>query len=386
MIAAVFAAALAALPSAGCDLEAPDGRPGCTQAQVDAMPMNALQVIGTHNSYKMAIPPNELATIRAISPKDAAALDYSHPPLADQLAAGARQLELDLVYDPEPGRYASPLGYRMAGANAQPYDLAPLKQPGLKVLHEASVDYRSTCPLFTDCLASIRAWSRANPDHAPILVLLNLKEGGLKLPGATVAPRFDAAAMDAIDAEIRSVFPEAALITPDQVQGRAASLREAVAAGGWPTLGAARGRVMFALDCPPDQVARYRGARRVLEGRAAFVNVEETSPAAGYITLNDPKVQADRIAFAVRAGLIVRTRADADTVEARANDLTRQDAAFQSGAQYISTDYMQADLRLSTYRAALPGGGVARMSPAQVDGGQMGEDRVSGASALPPSR
>src|SRR6185503_18281071 len=110
MIVALFAAAAV---SAACDLEKPSGQPGCTRAAVDALPMNALQAIGTHNSYK---------------------------------------LEIDVVYDPQPGLYANPLGYRSAGAAAVPYDFAPLKQPGLKVIHEPSVDYRSVCPLFTGCL------------------------------------------------------------------------------------------------------------------------------------------------------------------------------------------------------------------------------------------
>lgn len=192
---------------------------------------------------------------------------------------------------------------------------------------------------------------------------MNLKEDGVKLPGAVTPPPFDAAALDGLDREIRSVFPEAALITPDQVQGRRATLREAVAAGGWPDLKAARGRVMFACDCTPDQVARYRGARRTLEGRVAFVNIEEASPAAGYITLNEPKEQAARIAAAVKAGLIVRTRADADTQEARANDTSRQAAAFASGAQYVSTDYMRPDRRFGPYSVELPGGATARLSP-----------------------
>ena len=360
MFAALIAAAAV---SAVCDLERPTGAPGCTRSAVDALPMNAIQVIGTHNSYKMAIPPGEMALIRKANPKEADALDYSHPPLGRQLDAGARQLEIDIVYDPDGGLYAAPLGHRMAGGNAAPYDFEPLKQPGLKVLHEPSVDYRSVCPLFSGCLREIRAWSRAHPDHVPLLVILNLKEGGLAIPGATKAPLFDAQAMDSIDAEIRGVFPESALITPDQVQGRHATLREAAARGGWPKLKAARGRVMFALDSPPEQVARYREGRRTLEGRVAFVNIEETSPAAGYITLNEPQDLSARIAAAVKAGLIVRTRADADTREARANDTARQAAAFASGAQYVSTDYMTADVRLSPYIAALPGGGAARRSP-----------------------
>jgi hypothetical protein len=362
MLASLIAAAAV---SAACDLEKPLGEPGCTRAAVDALPMNAMQAIGTHNSYKLAIAPNELAMIRAINAKEADAIDYSHPPLTQQLDAGARQLEIDIVYDPDTGLYAAPLGFKMAGAKAAPYDFTPYRQPGLKVIHEPSVDYRVTCPLFVQCLKEVRAWSLAHRDHVPLIILLNLKEGGLSMPGAIKAPLFDAKAMDLIDAEIRSVFPEADLITPDKVQGRHATLRDAAAAGAWPSLKAARGKVMIALDCPPDQVARYRGDRKVLEGRAAFVNVDEDSPAAGYITLNEPKAQAARIAAAVKAGLIVRTRADADTREARTNDTSRQAAAFASGAQYVSTDYMTPDVRFGPYVAKLPGGGIARPSPVQ---------------------
>lgn len=362
MITALLAAAAL---SAACDLEKPSGEAGCTRAAVDALPMNALQAIGTHNSYKMAIAPNEFAMIKAANPKEADGIDYSHPPLTQQLDAGARQLEIDIVYDPDGGLYAEPPGFRMAGAKAVPYDFAPYRQPGLKVSHEPSVDYRVTCPLFTGCLKEIRAWSLKHRDHIPLLILLNLKEGGISMPGAIKAPLFDAKAMDLIDAEIRSVFPEASLITPDKVQGKHATLREAAAAGAWPKLKEARGKVMVALDCPPGQVARYRGARKVLEGRAAFVNVVESSPAAGYITLNEPREQAARIAAAVKAGLIVRTRADADTREARTNDTARQAAAFDSGAQYISTDYMTPDTRFGPYVAKLPGDGAARLSPVQ---------------------
>lgn len=360
-LALMLAAALAALSA--CDLETPSGEAGCTRAAVDQAPINALQAVGTHNSYKLAIPPAEMALLRAMAPAQAAGLDYAHPPLTVQLAAGARQLEIDVVYDPDPGRYARPLGLRMAPGTS-PYDLEPLMEPGLKVMHVQDIDYRSSCPLFTGCLAQVAAWSQAHPDHAPLLILLNLKEGeALPAPGAVSPAPFDAVAMDAVDAEIRSVFPPEALITPDDVQGSHPTLRAAVAAGGWPSLGQARGRVMFALDAPRSQVDLYRADRRSLEGRVMFVNIDEQDDAAAYITLNDPVEQAERIAAAVAAGLIVRTRADADTVEARENDGARREAAFATGAQYISTDYMSPDPRFSDYRVELPGGGAARLNP-----------------------
>ena len=268
-----------------------------------------------------------------------------------------------MLNDPEPGRYAAPAARRMA-PQTTPYDLTPLLRPGLKVMHVQDIDYRSVCPLFAECLTQVAAWSSAHPDHVPLLILLNLKEGeALPIPGAATPAPFDAAAMDAVDAEIRSVFGPDRLITPDDVQGDHPTLREAVAAGAWPTLGQARGRVMFALDAPRSQVDLYRGGRRSLEGRAMFVNIEEDEPAAAYITLNEPQAQAGRIAAAVAAGLIVRTRADADTVEARTGETARREAAFASGAQYVSTDYMTPDPRLGDYRVELPGDGAARLNP-----------------------
>ena len=362
MLNAILAAALAV--AASCDLEHPSGKPGCTRAAVDALPMNQIQVIGTHNSYKSAIAPAEFALIKAIAPKTADTLDYSKPSLTTQLEAGARQIELDYVYDPDGGRYATPLGLKMGkDADTAPYDSTPMMKPGMKVMHVPDIDYRSVCPTFVACLTEIRAWSKAHPDHVPILIIMNLKDDDIKVPGAVRLLPFDAKAMDAIDQEIRSVFPERELITPDDVRGKHATVREGALAGGFPKLKTARGRFLFAMDENQAKADLYRGSRKSLEGRAMFVNVDEASPMAGYITLNEPIELSDRIRKAVKAGFIVRTRADADTVEARSNDRTRQGVAFATGAQYVSTDYMTPDTRFSTYEAHLPGGGTARLNP-----------------------
>jgi len=359
MIAALLAAAAI---SATCDLEKPSGAAGCTRAAVDALRMNALQTVGSHNSYKAAIAPLEMASLRRINPKAADTLDYGHDPLTRQLDDGARQLEIDFVYDPDGGRYMTPLGRKLT-PDTTPYDLSTMARPGMKVIHVPDIDYRVVCQPFVACLQEVRAWSKAHPDHVPILIIFNLKQDQLKVPGAVPLLPFDAKAMDAVDAEIRSVFKDGELITPDRVQGRRKTLREAVLAGGWPTLKAARGKVMFAMDESPAVTAVYRGARKNLEGRAAFINSEEAWPAAAYLTLNEPVELQARIQAAVKAGFIVRTRADADTWEARSNDRARQAAAFASGAQYVSTDYMRPDPRLSSYEARLPGGGVARPDP-----------------------
>jgi hypothetical protein len=317
--------------------------------------MNDITVVGTHNSYKQAMPPATMAKLRAADPKAADTLDYAHRPLAQQLDAGARQLEIDVNYDPQGGHYAA--------GSTDPKLLAP----GFKVLHIPGIDNGSHCPLFTDCLRTILAWSNAHPGHVPILLMFNAKDEQNARKGGIDALPFTEAAYDALDSEVRSVLPPEKIITPDEVQGAYPTLRDAVLAGNWPTLEKARGRFLFALDEPPAKVAVYRGNRHSLEGRVFFINTDELSPAAAYLTLNRPIEDQERIRRDVAAGFIVRTRADANTAEARANDTRPRDAAFASGAQYVSTDYLWPDPRFGTdYAIHLPGGGPARCNPVRA--------------------
>ncbi|WP_395943865.1 Ca2+-dependent phosphoinositide-specific phospholipase C [Brevundimonas sp.] len=382
LIAALLAGSALATAEPPCDPAAADvraaGGDACARVWMDrTLHMNDLTAVGTHNSYKLPIPAVEMAAMVAVNPR-AVGLDYAHRPLVQQLDAGARQIEIDVLNDPQGGRYAHPLsalGRPGQGALADPAFAQAMARPGFKTLHMPDVDFRSSCLTFVACLTEIRDWSRAHPDHAPILIMLNAKTGAASMPGGVAPLDFDAAAWDALDAEVRAVFDADRLITPDQVQGRHPTLREGVLAGGWPSLGAARGKVFFALDEGPEKVAAYRGGRRSLEGRVFFVNTDEASPAAAYLTLNDPVGQQDRIQAAVRAGFIVRTRADADTVEARAADVTRRSAAFASGAQYVSTDYMWADPRFPTYAVRLTGGDAAVCSRVRT------EDRCNGLAA-----
>lgn len=338
----------------------------CLRQRTDALAMTDILAVGTHNSYKLAIPPEEMAALVAAGGERALGVEYGHRPLAEQLDAGARQLEIDVVYDPKGGLYAKPTTALGKGTVLSPATAEALAKPGFKTLHMPDVDFRSSCVTFVACLSQIKAWSDAHPDHVPLLIMLNAKEGA-SFPGGVVPPNFDEAAFDALDAEIRSVFGPDKLIDPDMVRGKAKTLREGVLANGWPKLGAARGKVFFALDESPAKVAIYRGKRASLEGRAMFVNTDEASPAAAYLTLNDPVAQKDRIAAAVKAGFMVRTRADADTWAARKNDVTQRSAALTSGAQYVSTDYMWADPRFAGhYTVRLTGGEAASCNPVRA--------------------
>jgi membrane-associated phospholipid phosphatase len=122
--------------------------------------------------------------------------------------------------------------------------------------------------------------------------------------------------------------------------------------------------VLFALDEPPEKTAAYTGSGKSLKGRVFFVDADEASPVAAYMTINEPVRDGARIRRAVRQGFIVRTRADAGTAEARKNDTARRAAALASGAQYISTDYLWPDPRFAGgYQVRLPAGAAARCNP-----------------------
>lgn len=369
VLALAFACGAAGAAAPHCDLAASDAvsaGPGCARAWMDRnLRLNDVLAIGTHNSYKQRLPPDELAAHYARDAAGADSIDYEHRPLAEQLDRGMRQLELDVWHDPLGGRYAHPPGAKRTGYAVSPWppdQAAAMEKPGFKVMHLADIDFRSHCMAFTDCLKIIRSWSQAHPRHVPVMILINAKDGRLG-PGSPQPLPFDATAFDRLDAEIRSVFAPHELITPDDVRGDSATLREAVLAKRWPTLAQARGRVFFVLDEGAAKVDVYRDARPSLEGRAMFANADENSPSAAYLTLNDPLTDAARIASAVDAGFIVRTRADADTQEARHGGARRREAALGSGAQYVSTDYLDPDPRFGAYHVGFDDGAIARCNP-----------------------
>src|SRR5690606_6177200 len=107
---------------------------------------------------------------------------------------------------------------------------------------------------------------------------------------------------------------------------------QAVLAKGWPTLGQARGKVIFALDNGGEKKAIYTEGHPSLRGRVLFTSALPGEDEAAFVKLNDPIGDFDLIQELVAQGFLVRTRADGDTVQARPGDTTQRDAALASGA------------------------------------------------------
>lgn len=343
------------------------------EGPADAVRLNQIQTIGSHNSYHLVPPPEELALRSLFTEEQDLLMQYEHDPLPVQFSDQAvRQIELDVFVDTAGGTFAEPFLRTIATPDADPMP-PEMFQPGIKVLHVQDVDYASTCLTLVACLTQVKQWSDANPHHVPLAVLVELKEGdpsesgfippGVALPFAPGAP-WTAPRLDELDAEIRSVFSPGDLIVPDDVRGGHATLEEAILTDGWPTLADSRGKVMFLMDNGGGHRTTYLQGHPSLAGRVLFTNSSPGNPDAAFVKRNNAFDSS--IPGLVEAGYLVRTRADAETIEARSNDTTKRDAALASGAQWVSTDYPVPDMGFgfdTAYHASIPGGTVARCNP-----------------------
>lgn len=332
--------------------------------ELDSLAINKIQVIGSNNSYKKAVDP---ALFRFIKQKDsvvARAIDYSHLSLGDQLSMGLQSLDIDIYADASGGRYSSPKGLGWVN-NLSPYDLdGSMNEPGFKVLHIQDIDFRSNCLTFKKCLQTLKFWSDNHKAHNPVFITINAKDDASRAD-LTVPEKFNAELFRQLDATILEILGKEKLIIPDDIRGKHETLEGAVLTGNWPTLAKSKGKFFFILDEKGEKLDAYMDGNTSLKKRILFVNAEPGTPAAAFITVSDPLKDFPKIRELVSKGYIVRTRADADTEEARRNDKGRFQAACESGAQIITTDYYNRSTHFkSEYTVNFEGGAYIRKNPA----------------------
>lgn len=337
--------------------------------------VNQVQVMGAHNAYHRELSAAEKAVQQAQDP-GAANLFYSHAPIPQQLAdQNIRGIELDLFPDPDGGLYSHPLIRKLTGQG--PLTDPEMAKPGIKVLHIADFDYNTTCSTLVRCLQQVKTWSDGSPRHAPVVVQLELKQSDPRIvaAGGVQSPPWDAANLDRVDAEIRSVFGERGLLSPDDVRRPGLTLEQSVLTKGWPTVDQARGQVLFFFDNggPGEIRDSYRAGRPNLEGRAVFTRGPEGEPDAAVTMVNDPRgANAAEIQRLVRRGYLVRTRSDEPMSTVLNNEFSRVGIALGSGAQLVTTDFPAAGMAARYDRdfvAQLPGERAVRCNPVSAPRG-----------------
>jgi hypothetical protein len=309
--------------------------------QDDALRLNHVQAIGTHNSYHL------LSTLFPNGPPPV--FDYEHAPLDVQLDdQGVRKFELDVYWD---------LDFEI-----------------FRVHHENYFDKETSCETLVLCLEILRDWSLAHRGHHPILIMIEPKgihsEFTLSDDPICDPPDFSICHYDELDAEFRSVLaPESGtdlLITPDEVRGTHTSLREAILTDGWPTLRQTRGRFLGVMLGGLD-FDGYTDGLTSLQGRALFIGSSPGRDDAAVLFRDDSVASEADIAGLAALGYVLRTRADS-LDDARINDTTARDAAFASGAHYISTDFPVPEYLNNGYFVQIPAGTPSRCNPVSAIG------------------
>jgi hypothetical protein len=222
---------------------------------------------------------------------------------------------------------------KQAGLPADPpFDTTGMMaKPGFKVLHVQDIDYRSNCEPFANCLTIVRNWSKAHPDHLPIFLLIENKDGKPALPNGAIPEPLTTQTFEALDAEVLSVFHRDELITQDDVRGTHKTLNEAITTDGWPTLEKARGKVIFLLD--------QRRVTPLYKGHIFFPNAEPGTPESAFTECNDSATNPDLVPGLIKQGYLVRTMTDPGAAGVKANATEKRDKSIASGAQILSTDY-----------------------------------------------
>jgi len=258
------------------------GANGGTIGDTEVLRLNHVQAKGTHNSYHVEPP-------EVLDPS----FGYTHRSLDVQLSEqGVRQFELDVH----------------------------LRQDeGFEVFHIPLIDEETTCRKLVDCLGVVKDWSDQNALHMPIMFWLEPKDEDADFLDDTLIPVFGH--YDELEAEILSVFPKERILTPDDVRKNYATLPEAIAAEGWPTLGALRGKVLFSMLDSENHREAYTRHAPALEGRLLFADADEaTDPYAALFKVNNAQSDGDEVRSLVAAGFIVTSNFDGFTQEDAAND------------------------------------------------------------------
>ncbi len=328
----------------------------------DDLPINKIQVIGSHNSYKKAIEPELFKFFQQKDSVSSSKIDYEHIAIEKQLDMGLCNLEIDVYADEKGGRFAHPKGLDMV-KNQSPYNTdGVMEKPGFKVLHIPDLDFRTQFSTLAEGLQQLKRWSDAHPNHYPIFITLEAKDAVAKSTDADQTNNLTEAVFAELDQTLRDNLGTKNILTPDMVRGKSSTLNDAVTHGSWPTVKAARGKFLFILDDKGSKRDLYIAGHSSLKGRVMFANSDAGTPEAAMMILNNPKDPA--IKEMVKKGYIIRTRADNDTQQARKNDKTDFIAACNSGAQIITTDYYLKSTHFkSDYVVSFEGNTYFRVNP-----------------------
>lgn len=179
--------------------------------------LHSFRVLATHNSYKQGLNPYSSFLLNYCIPF-MGNYNYSFESLTSQLNNGIRSFEIDITV------------YEVDGERIY------------EVIHHPLVDAKTSIIDFQLGLREIALWSKNNPTHMPITVLLEIKPED-RIAGTTDATVAD---IEQWSAMMHEEFGGAYYTSQDML-GTYADYSEFTKDDGYPSLESMRGKVMFLL-------------------------------------------------------------------------------------------------------------------------------------------
>lgn len=317
----------------------------CLATNAQEVPLSKIQVIGSHNSYKKAIDKQLYDHLLQQDPS-VMTLYYEHPSIETQLDLGLRNLEIDIWKDTQGSKYANPQGQQIA---SKPFEWSKeMAEPGYKVFHMPDVDYETHQPIFVKQLKSLKQWSKENPNHETVFITLELKQ-----EDKDDSSKYSLSDIKHINDIIAKELTSEHLITPKELKRTAKNIQ-------WPSIDQSRGKFVWIIDNTDYRLDLFDSID--IEDLAVFLNVPYEHAKSGCMILNNP--YDTNIPLYVDKGVIIRTRADDSTKQARNNDYSTFEQAKKSKAQIITTDYyIPSKLFPSTYKVIFDNDTYVRVQP-----------------------
>lgn len=265
-----------------------------------------IQILASHNSYKKNGPAlGHFFVGLGENFDEARALDYGYQPLTTQFELGIRSMELDVR----------------------------LRAGRFEITHVPLVDASSVSVTLEGALNEMKLYSDHNPDHMPMIFLLEIKDDWMMLDPKLESIN-EAALIDLNDL-IASTLGDT-LITPKDIMQGDLTLRETIIDHGWPSLSTMLGKHIIVIH-PGTYSQMFATTFSDRSNLNVFIGAyasEQDQDYASFFVENTPNIET--IGALVDQNFIVRTRIDADlsfTDE-------RMTTAIQSGAQILTSDFV----------------------------------------------
>lgn len=272
----------------------------------ESIKLNDIQLLASHNSYKKTgLALGRLFVGLGDSFAEARALKYGYLSLTNQFELGIRSMEFDVR----------------------------LRNETFEITHVPLVDSSSVAVDFKRALEEIKLYSTNNPNHLPMIFIIEMKDDWMVLDPSLNA--FDQEALIQFDALIQEVMTDS-LMTPQDIISDGKTLRQTIKEDGWPSLNTLLGRSFFVIH-PGTYSQMYANIDPNLDQLSVFIGAysdQSLEPYASFFVENNPF--DEEIPGLIEENFMVRTRIDANLIF----DRVRMEQAIASGAQILTSDFL----------------------------------------------